>query len=198
MVPAQPVSQPHPWSRWFWGHRRCQRLSGQGHRGRGGSGLCQPWPMAQRHGACGWWWVAHLGCATGCLSHVCPPGMALEGHRSQRGHFEAGSKKGCITSWVASHSKTLIQPKAQGSAKPPSHMLPRWGSGGVSMAGAPILPHRHQGSGPQKGSSVILVSPGTSTIWVLPSPPGHPVLQDPSLSLSRPQEEVWLGCRQVA
>lgn len=51
------------------------------------------------------------------------------------------------------------QTKAQRPAKPAFHMLPGYGSGSVSMADALILPHRHQGSGPQMGSPVIIMSP---------------------------------------
>jgi len=43
------------------------------------------------------------------------------------------------------YDSVILQP-----AKPISHTLPGWGSGGVSMADAPILPHQHRESGPQK------------------------------------------------
>lgn len=160
-----------------------------------GSASHGPWLSDMVHVAGDGWHISDVQLG------VCPMCVPQEWHwRSTglRGGFEARSKKGCITSWGVSHSKTLIQPKAQGTAKPASHMLPGWGSGDVSLAGGPILPHRHEGSGPQNGSSVILVSPGTSIIWVLLSPPRHPALLDPSPSLPCPQGEVWLVCRQVA
>lgn len=56
------------------------------------------------------------------------------------------------------------------------------------MEGAPILPHSHQES---------LCTPGTSSIWVLVSPPGHPALPDSRPSLLHPPGPLWMGQRQV-